>query len=78
MINAVLTTYLLRVIQRHRTVAVRDDKDMFLWEDLLRSHKRRAEDVGGFVLRMISIISVDMSLTADPDGLVKPFYVRMG
>jgi len=54
-INAVLTTYLLRVIQRHRTVAVRDDEDMFLWEDLLRSHERGADDVGGFVLRKVSI-----------------------
>jgi len=54
-INAVLTTYLLRVIQRHRTVAVRDDEDMFLWEDLLRSHERGADDVGGFVLLEISV-----------------------
>jgi hypothetical protein len=77
-VDAVLTADLFRIIQRCRTVAVRDDEDMFHWEDLLRSHKCRADDIGGFVLPKVSIMFVCVQLSTERNERIKCLYVRMG
>jgi hypothetical protein len=47
------------------TVAVCDDEDMFLGEDLFRSHERGTDDVGGFILLDVSLTFVCKQSTAD-------------
>jgi hypothetical protein len=53
-IDAVLTTDLLCVIQRCRTVTIRDYEDMFSWKYFFRSYKRRSDNVSSFVLLEVS------------------------
>jgi hypothetical protein len=50
----VLATDLFCVVQGYGTVAICDDEDVFSWEYFFRSHKRRADDVGCFVLLGVS------------------------
>jgi hypothetical protein len=53
-IDTVLTTNVFRVIQGYGTVTICDYEDVFRRKYLLRSYKRRSNDVGGFVLLEVS------------------------
>lgn len=65
MVDAVLLAYFFCVVQRDGAVAVCDDEDVSFREDLLRGHERGADDVGGFVLLVVSMVSVGNKSTAD-------------
>jgi hypothetical protein len=54
MVDTVLTTDLFRIIQGYGTVTVCDYEDVFRRKYLLRSYKRRSNDVGSFVLLAVS------------------------
>jgi hypothetical protein len=53
-VDTVLTTDLFRIIQGYGTVTVCDYEDVFRRKNLLRSYKRRTNDVGSFVLLEVS------------------------
>jgi hypothetical protein len=53
-VDTVLTTDLFRIIQGYGTVTVCDYEDVFRRKYLLRSYKRRTNDVGSFVLLEVS------------------------
>lgn len=54
-VDPVLTTYFFRVIQRYRAITICDDKDVLRWKYLLRGHERGPDNIGGFVLLVVSI-----------------------
>ena len=55
MIDSILLTYLLSIIQRCRAVAICDDEYVLGWEDLQGCRECRTDELRSFVLQRIFI-----------------------
>ena len=51
MVDSILLTYILGVVQRCRAIAICDNKYVLGWKDLQGCRKRRTDKLRGFVLQ---------------------------
>ena len=51
MVDSVLLTDFLGIVQRCGAVAIRDNENVLSWEDLQRCRKRGTDELSGFVLQ---------------------------